>query len=42
VAIAKESYRVLKTTPSLAFFPVVSGIACMVAAISFFSGLLVC
>lgn len=35
VAIAKESYRVLKTTPSLAFFPVVSGIACLVATISF-------
>jgi hypothetical protein len=34
-AITKESYQVLKTTPNLAFFPIISGIACIIATISF-------
>lgn len=34
--LVKESYRVLKSTPGLAFFPVVSSIACFVAIVSFF------
>jgi len=35
-SLVKESYRVLKSTPNLAFFPVISGIACLIATISFF------
>jgi hypothetical protein len=33
--LVKQSYNVLKTTPNLAFFPLISGIACLIASASF-------